>query len=69
MPNMKKITQKTISKKVGCSEGFLSQILSGIRRPSWTMAKKLGMATGTDPIWWMDADLGKIREAIERENR
>ena len=52
---MKKNRQTHIAKKAGITDGFLSQILAGIRTPSWETAKKLFKATGIPPEIWMEA--------------
>ena len=46
--------QVELAKKAGITEGMVSFILSGERRPSWDVAKKLAKATGTDPYLWME---------------
>jgi len=38
---MKKITQQFIAKTLNISSGFISEILSGKKRPSWSVAKRL----------------------------
>ena len=52
---MKKTRQTEIAKKAGITDGFLSQILTGIRTPSWETAKKLHQATGIRPEFWMES--------------
>lgn len=52
---MKKIKQTQIAKNAGITDGFLSQILAGIRTPSWENAKKLHQATGIRPEIWMES--------------
>ena len=49
---------------VGISEGFMSLILNGSRRPSWPMAKALANATDTKPELWLDGEPAQIKEAI-----
>jgi transcriptional regulator with XRE-family HTH domain len=61
---MKRGTQKQIAEMVGVSSSFVSQILSGIRRPSWPMAKALANATDTKPELWLDGEPAQIKEAI-----
>jgi transcriptional regulator with XRE-family HTH domain len=61
---MKRGTQKQIAEMVGISGSFVSQILSGKRRPSWPMAKAIANATNTTPELWLDGEPGSIREAI-----
>ena len=52
---MKKTRQTEIAKKAGITDGFLSQILTGLRTPSWETAKKLFKATGIRPEIWMES--------------
>jgi len=42
---------------------MLSRILNpeDIARPSWRLAKKLGVLTGTDPVLWVEKETEKIR--------
>ena len=52
---MKKIKQTEIAKKADITDGFLSQILTGEKSPSWETAKKLFKATGIPPEIWMES--------------
>jgi transcriptional regulator with XRE-family HTH domain len=52
---MKTNKQTHIAKKAGITDGFLSQILTGIRTPAWETAKKLFEVTGIPPEIWMEA--------------
>ena len=40
------ITQSAFSKKIGVSDGYLSQILSGVRAPSFKLMLKIENETG-----------------------
>lgn len=60
---MEKMTQAAVAREAGISEGFLSQILSGVRRPRWEKAKKLAKATETTPDLWLEGAPAEIREA------
>jgi transcriptional regulator with XRE-family HTH domain len=42
------MTQQEISQAVGCSQGYISQLLKGERRPSWDLAKTLAAITKTE---------------------
>jgi len=53
---------------VKISDGFLSQILSGKRRPGWSTAKRLAEATRTKPDFWLDADPEKLRDVLDASN-
>ena len=66
MQIMKTLKQVEIANKANISTPFLSQIIGGSRRPSWTMAKKLAEATGTDPVLWMEGNPDQLREAIKK---
>jgi len=52
---MKKNKQTHIAKKAGITDGFLSQILTGLKTPSWETAKNLFKATGIRPEVWMES--------------
>jgi hypothetical protein len=41
-------------------------IISGARRPSWDVAKKLCKITGTDLQLWMEGNADKKKAAIDR---
>jgi transcriptional regulator with XRE-family HTH domain len=61
---MKTIKQTNLAKMASISDGFLSQIISGVRRPSWRTAKKLAIATDTKPELWLEGDSKQIKETI-----
>lgn len=52
---MKKNSQTHIAKKVGISDSFFSEILSGKKSPGWETAKKLFETTGILPAYWMES--------------
>jgi len=60
---MKKHTQTNTARQAGITVGMLSRILNpeDIARPSWRLAKKLGVLTGTDPVLWVEKETEKIR--------
>ncbi len=66
---MIKLNQKTIAKKAGISEPFVSQIVNGKKRPTWTKAKKLADATTTNPELWLEGTPDQIRDAIKNASK
>ena len=56
--------QVELAKRAGITEGMVSLILSGERRPSWDVAKKLAAATGTDPYLWMEYKISEMLQAV-----
>jgi transcriptional regulator with XRE-family HTH domain len=59
------LKQVELAKRAGITEGMVSFILSGERRPSWDVAKKLAKATGTDPYLWMEYKISEMLEAVK----
>lgn len=57
-------SQKEIAQLAEISDAFLSQILAGLRRPSWKTAKKLSKITFTTPELWLDGSPDQIKSAI-----
>lgn len=47
------------------SEATISKVLSGRRRPSWNVAKKIAAVTSTDVDLWMDGATDDRRAALE----
>ena len=67
---MKIIKQVRIAEMIEISTPFLNQIISGIRRPSWKVAKRLAQATDTKPELWLDGSPVEIRSIFyEEENK
>jgi transcriptional regulator with XRE-family HTH domain len=64
MNSMKKISQNEIAIKAGIAQPSLSNILMGRRRPSWNIAKRLAMVTGSTPDIWMDGNTEILRQII-----
>jgi transcriptional regulator with XRE-family HTH domain len=60
------IKQKEIAAKAHVSHQMLSNILTGRRRPSWSTAKKIAEATGSDPVDWMESPPETLRIIIQR---
>ncbi|MEU0060457.1 helix-turn-helix transcriptional regulator [Streptomyces sp. NPDC006334] len=61
------LTNKEVSKKIGCSPSFLSRILTGERVPTWDLTGKFAQACGADPtvlrtIWESEKLSHKNRE-------
>ena len=56
--------QTELSKIIGCSDAFISMFFSGIRMPSWTMAKRCGEKTGTDPLLWADGEINELKKIL-----
>jgi len=59
--------QKDIADAAGIACGYLSMILNRKHpyiRPSWSVAVRLGKATGTDERWWADKEIDKILAVI-----
>lgn len=54
-----------IAKQIGIHQSTLSNILTGRRRSSWDLAKRLAEFTGTHPDIWMEKNLAAMQEAIE----
>ena len=57
--------QIDIAKAANTTQPAISNILTGKRRPSWDLAKRLAEATNTDPVLWMDATPEEIRAALK----
>ena len=53
--------QKDLARAAGISEGHLSMVLSGKRKPSAEVMRRLAEVTGTPVSWWADGDMRKIR--------
>jgi len=65
---MKRGNQTKLASKTNISEAFISQILSGKRRPSWPTAKKLAAATRTRPAIWMEESPEKLKGVLDAVN-
>jgi len=65
---MERGKQTRFADKIKISDAFLSQILSGKRRPGWATAKKLAAATRTKPNLWLDASPERLRDILEAAN-
>lgn len=58
------MTQEEAAKKAAISQGYLSLIISGKRRPDWNLAKVLAGLFNTDVAVWMEGDEQAKRQAI-----
>lgn len=58
------MNQTEIADKVKITQGYLSLIITGKRRPDWTIAKDLAKLTKTDVALWMEGDETAKREAL-----
>ncbi|MBA2882972.1 transcriptional regulator with XRE-family HTH domain [Desulfosalsimonas propionicica] len=56
---MKKGLQTIIAKRAKISLPFLSLILSGQKRPSWRVSKRLEKVTGISAVDWIDARVNR----------
>ena len=56
--------QIEIAQKAGITQGFVSLILTGKRRPPWDVAKTFAELTKTDVALWMDGDEQAKRDAL-----
>jgi transcriptional regulator with XRE-family HTH domain len=65
---MKHGIQKKIAKATELSAPMISLILSGKKRPSWSTAKRLAAATGSDPVLWLEGTPNEIKQAIMEES-
>ena len=65
---MKRGIQKNLADEIGKSEGFISLLLKGDKRPNWDTAKSISEVTGSPVDIWMDQDLKKMREALSEWN-
>lgn len=59
------MTQTEIANRAGVTPQFIHLILKGVRRPSWSVAKKLAEVTGIDAVHWMEGDIERIKQAIQ----
>ena len=55
-----KQNQRTLAAHLGVSEGYLSQILSGARRPKLELLMKIEALSGVPVVSWADTRRGKL---------
>ena len=66
---MKALKQIKVAKEAGVTRGFVSRVLNpdDPLKPSWKTAKRLGLASGTNPIWWVEKNLSKLHPMFNSE--
>jgi transcriptional regulator with XRE-family HTH domain len=64
---MNKLRQNYIALKAGISPPYVSLIINGKKRPTWSTAKKLSIAVpGTNPELWLEGSPDEIRAALKK---
>jgi DNA-binding XRE family transcriptional regulator len=58
------MTQDKAAQKAEITQGYLSLIITGKRRPDWDLAKVLAEMTKTEVALWMEGDEMTKRRAI-----
>jgi len=58
------MNQIKAAEKADITQGYLSLIITGKRRPDWDLAKILAEITKTDVALWMEGDEQKKRQAL-----
>lgn len=58
--------QRTLAAKLGVSDPYLSQILSGLRRPKLELLMLIEAETGVPVASWADTRRGKVDQAQKR---
>lgn len=67
MKKLKHGIQKIIVERTGFSAAYISDILAQkVQLDTWSTAKKLGRATNTDPLLWLDGPHGRLLHQIEQ---
>jgi transcriptional regulator with XRE-family HTH domain len=59
------LKQHEIAKRVGVTQGYISQIVNGLRQPPWDIAKSIASITKTNVDLWYDGSEQEKREAIK----
>ena len=65
---MENISRTEIIKRCEIHQSTLSNILTGRRRPSWSIAKRLAAATDTEPVLWLEGSPNEIKKALSQES-
>jgi len=65
---MKKTITK-IAEESGVTQGFLSNVLAGRRRPHYKKAKIIARVTGTTVDLWMEGSPEQMQAAIGRKKK
>ena len=63
---MENISRTEIIKRCEIHQSTLSNILTGRRRPSWSIAKRLAAATDTEPVLWLEGSPNEIKKALSQ---
>lgn len=67
MKKLKHGIQKIIVARTGFSAAYISDILcQKVRLDTWSTAKKLSLATNTDPLLWLDGPHSELLRQIEQ---
>jgi transcriptional regulator with XRE-family HTH domain len=61
-----KIKITKLAAQIGISQGFLSNIILGARRPHYNTAKKIAAATNTNPVLWLEGSPEEIKKALSK---
>jgi transcriptional regulator with XRE-family HTH domain len=59
------MTQDQLARIVGVTQGYISQVVKGERRPGWPIAKILAYHTGTLVFLWMEGTEADKRAAVK----
>lgn len=65
---MERVRLKEIAEGIGISVAMVSMLISGKRKPSWELSKKLSEIYGRDASWWMEAGSEKIGLALREKD-
>lgn len=60
-------TQSQLAKEIGVTQQFISQFFLKKRTMSWRRAKHAASITNTEPSWWCDGEIEKIKSIIMNE--
>lgn len=60
------MTQKELAKHLGVSEGYLSLVKNGYRRPGKLRAESWRPVTRRTYAWWLRADTAAIQRLLNR---
>ena len=61
-----KQNQRTLAVTLGISDGYLSQILSGLRRPKLELLTEIEARTGVPVSSWLDKSRGTLDKRAKR---
>ena len=60
------MTQTELAKHLGVSQGYLSRIYHGGRRPSWSLAQRWKPQTRRTYEWWRGATQKDVQRILNR---